>query len=117
MLFTFICLCKVNDLNNQYNHASTIQERDTLETAVKLAQAQKQEHINRALASREGYYDRRSKAVMDFNVNRGYLSMIIDGAGAQASNYCPRYATTEKGEPARHNMFKIKSTYIKVRYM
>lgn len=54
---------------------------------------------------------------MDFNDNRGYLSIIIDGAGAQASNDSPRYASSEKGEPARHNMFKIKSTYIKVRYM
>ena len=45
---------------------------------------------------------------------KGLLSMIIDGAGAQASNYSPRYNTTEKGEPARHKMFKIKSTYVKV---
>ena len=50
---------------------------------------------------------------MDFNDNRGYLSIIIDGAGAGAG----AHASSEKGEPARHNMFKIKSTYIKVRYM
>ena len=54
---------------------------------------------------------------MDFNDNRGYLCIIIDGAGAQASNNSPRYASSEQGEPARHNMFKIKSTYMKVRYM
>ena len=40
--------------------------------------------------------------------------MAIDGAGAQASNYSPRYKTTEKSEPARHDMLKIKSTYVKV---
>ena len=45
---------------------------------------------------------------------KGLLSMIIDGAGAQASNYSPRYNTTEKSEPARHKMLKIKSTYVKV---
>jgi len=42
----------VNGLNEKYNHASTSEERDTWDIAVKLAQAQKQEHINRALASR-----------------------------------------------------------------
>jgi hypothetical protein len=42
------------------------------------------------------------------------LSLAIDGAGAQASNYCPRYNTTEKGEPCRHDILKIKSTYVKV---
>jgi hypothetical protein len=41
--------------------------------------------------------------------------MIVDGAGAQASNYCPRYNTSEKSEPARHKMLKIKSTYVKVK--
>jgi hypothetical protein len=57
------------------------------------------------------------KATKEESVLKGHLSMIIDGAGAQASNYSPRYNTTDKGEPARHEMLKIKSTYVKVRFM
>jgi hypothetical protein len=58
---------------------------------------------------------RRNKATKEENVANGCLSMIVDGAGAQASNYCPRYNTSEKSEPARHKMLKIKSTYVKVK--
>ena len=105
----------MNGLNDKYNHASTSEEQEPLDIAVKLAHAQKQEHIKRSFASREGYYDQRPKPMMDLKVNRGYPPIIINGAGAQASNYCHRYATTEKGEPAHHNMLKIKSIYIKVR--
>ena len=47
-------------------------------------------------------------------ITRGYLSLAIDGAGAQASNYSPRYSTSEKNEPERQEMLKIKSTYVKV---
>jgi hypothetical protein len=54
------------------------------------------------------------KATKEESVLTGHLSLIIDGAGEQASNYSPRYNTTEKGEPARHKMLKIKSTYVKV---
>ena len=46
-------------------------------------------------------------------VRKGFISMTIDGAGAQASNYCPRYSTSEKGEPARHDMLKLKTTFAK----
>jgi hypothetical protein len=42
----------VNGLNEKYNHASTSEERDTWDIAVKLAQAQEQEHTNRAVAPR-----------------------------------------------------------------
>ena len=73
-----------------------------------------EEHQKRARESRRLYHMRRNKATKEENVANGYLSMIIDGAGAQASNYCPRYSTSEKSEPARHKMLKIKLTYVKV---
>ena len=84
------------------------------EAALKTAQRQFDEHKNRAHLSPRLYYGRRLKTTKEENVLKGHLSMIIDGAGAQASNYSPRYQTTEKGEPARHKMLKIKSTYVKV---
>lgn len=87
------------------------------EAELKTAQRQLEEHQNRAYLSRKLYYARRLKATKEESVLKGHLSMIIDGAGAQASNYSPRYNTTEKGEPARHEMLKIKSTYVKVRFM
>lgn len=92
-------------------------------------------HLDRASRARKKYWATRAKAIQPDNAQRGDISMIIDGAGAQArsifsyklliltiiiillciiSNYCPRYARAEKNEPARHEMLKIKSTYIKV---
>ena len=81
---------------------------------MKLVYRHMEEHQKRARESRRLYHMRRNKATKEENVANGYLSMIIDGAGAQASNYCPRYSTSEKSEPARHKMLKIKSTYVKV---
>ena len=81
---------------------------------MKLVYRHMEEHQKRARESRRLYHMRRNKAAKEENVANGYLSMIIDGAGAQASNYCPRYSTSEKSEPARHQMLKIKSTYVKV---
>ena len=97
-----------------FNHECSEEKRREKELELKYAIDRGLEHRSRARASREKYKERRAKAVKPEYVNRGYLSMIIDGAGAQASNYCPRYNTSEKGEPARHNMLKIKSTYVKV---
>ena len=91
--------------------------RLALEKAKYNAEARLRTHRVRARTSRHMYYYRRAKASTEKNARRGYLSMVIDGAGAQASNYCPRFKTTEKGEPARHDMLKIKSTYIKVCYV
>ena len=71
------------------------------------------EHRGRAKLSRHNYYRRRAKAVEPQYVKKGYLSMTIDAAGAQAANYSPSYSTTKKGKPARHHMLKIKSTYVK----
>lgn len=40
--------------------------------------------------------------------------MIIDAGGGAGCIHIPRFPTTEKGEPARHEMLKIKSTFVKV---
>ena len=40
--------------------------------------------------------------------------MIIDAGGGAGCTYIPRYTTQEKHEPKRHQMFKIKTTFIKV---
>ena len=103
-----VALCE-----NVANHATVPVEKDKAELDQKLATAQLDQHRERAIMSKNSYYARRAKAVA--NRDKGDLSLIEDGAGAQASNYCPRYSTTEKGEPQRYAMLKIKSTYIKVR--
>ena len=90
------------------------QEKQAKELERKKYERYLEEHRGRARLARRAYHRRRNKACKEENLKRGYLSMVIDGAGAQASNYSPRYNTTEKGEPARHKMLKIKSTYIKV---
>jgi hypothetical protein len=90
------------------------ENRLALETKLKDAIDVANGHRERANESRQGYYGRRGKAVEPMYVQRGYLSLAIDGAGAQVTNYTPRYSTSEKGEPARHDMLKIKSTYVKV---
>ena len=107
-------LTQVYVARQEFFHATEPADRAVKEAALKLAQRLFNEHKNRALLSRRLYYGRRLKATKEENVLKGHLSMIIDGAGAQASNYSPRYQTTEKGEPARHKMLKIKSTYVKV---
>jgi len=96
------------------NHELNADVRKEREVALKLAVKHLDEHRARAGRSRDGYRRRRGKATKEEYIRRGYLSMIVDGAGAQASNYSPRYRTTEKSEPARHEMLKIKSTYVKV---
>jgi hypothetical protein len=40
--------------------------------------------------------------------------MIIDAGGGSGCSNIPRFQSTEKGEPARYLMLKIKSTFIKV---
>ena len=97
-----------------FKHSTNDEERKDKENALKEAQSQIFEHLKRSAESRLGYYRRRGKAVEKAYISRGYLSLAIDGAGAQASNYSPRYSTSEKNEPERHEMLKIKSTYVKV---
>ena len=92
-------------------------KRVALEEAKYAVQARLHTHRQQAMLSRQQYYYRRAKAATEENLKKGYLSMVIDGAGAQASNYCPRFKKAEKGEPERHMMMKIKSTYIKVCYL
>jgi predicted YcjX-like family ATPase len=97
-----------------FKHITTEVERINAEKALKEAESQILEHLMRSTESRLGYYRRRGKATAKEYIRRGYLSLAIDGAGAQASNYSPRYSTSEKNEPERHEMLKIKSIYIKV---
>lgn len=40
--------------------------------------------------------------------------MIVDAAGGTGSTHSPRYRTTEKGEPTRHSMLKVKNTFVKI---
>ena len=118
--FTILCsliivfITQVNVASKEYDHETDPRERNKKEEAKKIAIRHREEHLHRAATSRKFYHNRRHKASREEYVKRGYLSMMIDGAGAQASNYSPRYNTTEKGEPARHKMMKIKSTFIKV---
>jgi hypothetical protein len=62
--------------------------------------------------AKQKYYDTRSKAVA--NLSKGDISMIIDAGGGSGCSHIPRFQSTEKGEPARHLMLKIKTTFIKV---
>jgi len=58
------------------------------------------------------YYKTRNKAIKNKKYND--ISMIIDAGGGAGCIHIPRFPTTEKGEPARHEMLKIKSTFVKV---
>ena len=105
---------QIHKIKKKFNHTQAQEAKVCVEKDLKEKQDKLVAHRLRAKNSRLGYYARRAKAVKPENVAKGYLSIIIDGAGAQASNYAPRYSTSEKGEPARHNALKIKSTYVKV---
>lgn len=105
---------EIADKKASFDHSTEDNDRLKAESDLKYAQRMLEEHRARALKARSMYYQRRSKAATEQYIKKGYLSIIIDGAGAAASNYCPRYSTSEKGEPARHDMLKIKSTYVKV---
>ena len=96
-------------------HAKDEEERLRLDQIVKDLQALLKEHLERARQGRCNYRLRRSKAVR--NRDKGDVSMIIDATGANVANYSPRFKTTEKGEPARHQMLKIKSTFLKIHRM
>jgi len=74
---------------------------DTLETHRELADSAKKQ-----------YYDVRGKAVK--NKVKGDISMIIDAGGGSGCSHIPRFSSSEKREPARHTMLKIKTTFIKV---
>ena len=71
-------------------------------------------HCNQANEARLEYYRTRGKALI--NADRKDISMIIDAGGGAGCIHIPRFPTTEKGEPARHEMLKIKSTFVKVSY-
>ena len=101
-------------MKKTYQHETSGNHRIEKEKDIKSLEDMVNEHRGRAKLSRHNYYRRRAKAVEPQFVKKGYLSMTIDAAGAQAANYSPRYSTTEKGEPARHHMLKMKSTYVKV---
>ena len=69
-------------------------------------------HKDTAWAAKQKYYNTRAKASK--NIDKGDISMIIDAGGGSGCSNIPRFYSTEKGEPARHLMLKIKSTFIKV---
>jgi len=69
-------------------------------------------HKKVASMAKQKYYDVRAKAVS--NLAKGDISMIIDAGGGSGCSHIPRFNSSEKGEPARHSMLKIKSTFIKV---
>jgi len=69
-------------------------------------------HKQAAWNAKQKYYSTRSKASK--NLHKGDISMIIDAGGGSGCSNIPRFQSTEKGEPARHLMLKIKSTFIKV---
>jgi hypothetical protein len=72
----------------------------------------KDHHCEQAFIARQAYYHTRSKTVL--NASKNDISMIIDAGGGAGCIHIPRFPTTEKGEPARHEMLKIKSTFVKV---
>jgi len=74
---------------------------DTLETHRELTDSAKKQ-----------YYDVRGKAVK--NKVKGDITMIIDAGGGSGCSHIPRFSSSEKREPARHTMLKIKTTFIKV---
>ena len=71
-----------------------------------------QAHRKADLDAKQKYYNTRSKASK--NLHKGDISMIIDAGGGSGCSNIPRFQSTEKSEPARHLMLKIKSTFIKV---
>ena len=71
-------------------------------------------HKKGAWDAKQKYYNTRSKACKKENQLKGDVSMIIDAGGGSGCSSIPRFESTEKSEPARHTMLKIKSTFIKV---
>ena len=103
---------KVNELRQQRDHEMDQEKMLLLDNELKKSEGYLQAHINRSNLSRQGFHQRRVKAV--YNRRRGDVSFIADASGANVSCYSPRFAGTEKGEPARHEMLKIKCTFVKV---
>jgi len=42
------------------------------------------------------------------------MSVIIDASGGLGSAYAPHFNVSNKGEPSRHELHKIKSTFTKI---
>lgn len=42
------------------------------------------------------------------------MSVILDASGGMGASYDPHFAVQAKGEPGRHLMHKIKSTFVKI---
>ncbi len=45
---------------------------------------------------------------------RQKMSVIIDASGGLGASYAPHFAVSGKGEPERHELLKIKSTFAKI---
>jgi len=54
------------------------------EQLLRIAKRDKEVHLKRAEDARYLYHRKRNKASSERYMSQGYLSMIIDGAGAQA---------------------------------
>jgi len=94
-----------NQLKRRIKSEKDITERRKLEDILG-------SHKKNAWDAKQKYYNTRSKACK--NLDKGDISMIIDAGGGSGCSNIPRFQSTEKGEPARHLMLKIKSTFIKV---
>jgi hypothetical protein len=99
----------------------TCSKCETLRREIKGAKDNAQRHIfverlnfhnDHAYKCKKAYYSTRSKAV--WNLSENHCSMICDAAGGTGSTYSPRFRTTTKDEPQRHEMCKIKCTFVKV---
>ena len=102
----------INILRKKRDHEMDDEKMRILDVELRKYESLLAGHRTRANASRANYHLRRVKAV--YHRNRGDISFIVDASGAHVTCYTPRFSTTEKGEPARHTVLKIKSTYVKV---
>ncbi len=59
------------------------------------------------------YRRARRKAVLP-DYQREKMSVIIDASGGLGASYAPHFAVSGKGEPERHELLKIKSTFAKI---
>ena len=73
--------------------------------------AELKEHHDFQNKHRQHYYKTRAKAIRNHAHD---VSMIVDAAGGAGTTYQPRYHSTEKNEPARHFMCKVKHTFVKM---
>jgi len=72
----------------------------------------KKNHFQLAESARKEYYHTRSKAIE--NHQKKDISMIVVAGGGAGCIHFPNFPTTVKVEPVRHEMLRIKCTFVKV---